>query len=228
MACSVAKGSQKTLFIHLASFIMAIHASQKTRPGMAGGYSQRMQREGPWMTVACQGLGASVWYPCKDHQSDEPNNGATLSITVDSSLVAVGNGRLKEKKSNGGTITWTWEVKDPINNYNIIPYIGKYVTWHEDYNGEKGKLDCDYWVLDYDLEKAKKQFTQVDDMLKCFEYWMGPYPFYEDGYKLVETPHLGMEHQSAVAYGNKFMNGYLGRDLSGQRMGKRLGLYYCS
>jgi aminopeptidase N len=134
-------------------------------------------------------------------------------------LVAVGNGRLKEKRSNGGTTTWTWEVKDPINNYNIIPYIGKYVTWHEDYNGEKGKLDCDYWVLDYDLEKAKKQFTQVDDMLKCFEFWMGPYPFYEDGYKLVETPHLGMEHQSAVAYGNKFMNGYLGRDLSGSGWG---------
>lgn len=190
-------------------------------PPWDGGWIFTKDAEGrPWMTVACQGLGASVWYPCKDHQSDEPNNGATLSITVDSSLVAVGNGRLKEKKSNGGITTWTWEVKDPINNYNIIPYIGKYVTWHEDYNGEKGKLDCDYWVLDYDLEKAKKQFTQVDDMLKCFEYWMGPYPFYEDGYKLVETPHLGMEHQSAVAYGNKFMNGYLGRDLSGSGWGK--------
>ncbi|HEV8508551.1 MAG TPA: M1 family metallopeptidase, partial [Chitinophagaceae bacterium] len=190
-------------------------------PPWDGGWIFTKDAEGrPWMTVACQGLGASVWYPCKDHQSDEPNNGATLNITVDSSLVAVGNGRLKEKKSNDGSVTWIWEVKDPINNYNIIPYIGKYVTWHEDYSGEKGKLDCDYWVLDYDLEKAKKQFTQVDDMLKCFEYWMGPYPFYEDGYKLVETPHLGMEHQSAVAYGNKFMNGYLGRDLSGSGWGK--------
>jgi len=178
-------------------------------------------RKRPWMTVACQGLGASVWYPCKDHQSDEPDNGATLSITVDDSLVAVGNGRLKEKKSNhNGTTTWTWEVKSPINNYNIIPYIGNYVTWHEDYNGEKGKLDCDYWVLDYNLDKAKQQFTQVKDMLKCFEYWMGPYPFYEDGYKLVEAPHLGMEHQSAVAYGNGFMNGYRGRDLSGSGWGK--------
>ena len=190
-------------------------------PPWDGGWIFTKDAEGrPWMTVACQGLGASVWYPCKDHQSDEPNNGATLNITVDSSLVAVGNGRLKEKKSNDGSVTWIWEVKDPINNYNIIPYIGKYVTWHEDYSGERGKLDCDYWVLDYDLEKAKKQFTQVDDMLKCFEYWMGPYPFYEDGYKLVETPHLGMEHQSAVAYGNKFMNGYLGRDLSGSGWGK--------
>jgi aminopeptidase N len=191
-------------------------------PPWDGGWIFTKDAKGrPWMTVACQGLGASAWYPCKDHQSDEPDNGATLNITVADSLVAVGNGRLKEKRSgNNGTTTWTWEVKSPINNYNIIPYIGKYVTWHEDYPGEKGKLDCDYWVLDYDLEKAQKQFTQARDMLKCFEFWMGPYPFYEDGYKLVETPHLGMEHQSAVAYGNKFMNGYLGRDLSGSGWGK--------
>ena len=206
--------------IHSISIIYHGNPRIAKNPPWDGGWIFTKDAEGrPWMTVACQGLGASVWYPCKDHQSDEPDNGASLSITIDSSLVAVGNGRLKEKKSNDGTATWTWEVKDPINNYNIIPYIGKYVTWHEDYNGEKGNLDCDYWVLDYDLEKAKKQFTQVDDMLKCFEYWMGPYPFYEDGYKLVETPHLGMEHQSAVAYGNKFMNGYLGRDLSGSGWG---------
>jgi aminopeptidase N len=175
----------------------------------------------PWMTVACQGLGASVWYPCKDHQSDEPDNGATLTVIVPDTLVAVGNGRLKSKsEKTEKLVSYTWEVKAPINNYTIIPYIGKYVTWHENYAGEKGNLDCDYWVLDYDLEKAKKQFTQARDMLKCFEYWMGPYPFYEDGYKLVEAPHLGMEHQSAVAYGNKFMNGYLGRDLSGTGWGK--------
>jgi aminopeptidase N len=191
------------------------------RPPWDGGWIFTVDEKGrPWMTVACQGLGASVWYPCKDHQSDEPDNGATLSITISDTLVAVGNGRLKEKQSNNnGTTTWTWQVKSPINNYTIIPYIGKYVTWHENYNGEKGKLDLDYWVLDYDLEKAKKQFTQVKDMMKCFEYWMGPYPFYEDGYKLVETSHLGMEHQSAVAYGNHFMNGYLGRDLSGSGWG---------
>jgi aminopeptidase N len=206
--------------VHSISIIYHGNPRIAKNPPWDGGWIFTKDGEGrPWMTVACQGIGASVWYPCKDHQSDEPDNGASLSITVDSSLVAVGNGRLKEKKSNDGTTTWTWEVKDPINNYNIIPYIGKYVTWHEDYNGEKGNLDCDYWVLDYDLEKAKKQFTQVDEMLKCFEYWMGPYPFYEDGYKLVETPHLGMEHQSAVAYGNKFMNGYLGRDLSGSGWG---------
>ncbi len=209
--------------IHTLTIIYHGNPRVAVNPPWNGGWSFTRDALGrPWMTVTCQGLGASVWYPCKDHQSDEPDKGATLSITVADSLIAVGNGRLKEKKSNNnGTTTWEWEVKAPINNYNIIPYIGKYVTWHEDYNGEKGKLDCDYWVLDYDLEKAKKQFSQVDDMLKCFEYWMGPYPFYEDGYKLVETPHLGMEHQSAIAYGNKFMNGYLGRDLSGSGWGMK-------
>ena len=169
----------------------------------------------PWMTVTCEGTGASVWYPCKDYLGDEPDNGASLSITVPDTLVAVGNGRLKEKKSNGdGTATYTWAVINPINNYDIIPYIGKYVTWHEDYNGEKGKLDCDFWVLDYNLSKAKIEFLAVDSMLKCFEYWFGPYPFYEDGYKLVDAPHLGMEHQSAVAYGNSYRKGYSGKDLS--------------
>ncbi len=188
-----------------------------------GGWVWSKDKQGrPWMTVACQGLGASVWYPCKDHQSDEPDSGASINITVPDSLVAVANGRLVTKTpNNNGTTTYAWQVKNPINNYNIVPYIGKYVTWHETFAGEKGNLDCDYWVLDYDLEKAKKQFKQAPTMLKCFEYWFGPYPFYEDGYKLVEAPHLGMEHQSAVAYGNGFQNGYLGRDLSGTGWGNK-------
>jgi aminopeptidase N len=191
------------------------------KPPWDGGWIWKEDQNGnPWMSVACQGLGASVWYPCKDHQSDESDNGATLNIIVPDSLTAVGNGRLKEKiNNNNGTTTWTWEIKNPINNYNIIPYIGKYTNFNEVYNGEKGKLDCSYWVLDYNVEKAKEQFKQALPMLKCFEYWFGPYPFYEDGYKLVEAPHLGMEHQSAVAYGNNFENGYLGKDLSGTGWG---------
>ncbi|MBL7740108.1 MAG: M1 family metallopeptidase [Chitinophagaceae bacterium] len=196
---------------------------QAINPPWDGGWIWKKDEKGnPWMSVACQGLGASVWYPCKDHQSDEPDNGASLTIIAPDTLTAVGNGRLTNKKSNNdGTTSWTWEVKSPINNYNIIPYIGKYAHWHDEYNGEKGKLDLDYWVLDYNLEKAKQQFGRdVKPMLQCFEDWFGPYPFYEDGYKLVESPHLGMEHQSAVAYGNKYMNGYLGRDLSGSGWGK--------
>src|SRR5690606_24397353 len=177
----------------------------------------------PWMSVACQGRGASVWYPCKDHQSDEPDNGANLTIIVPDTLVAVGNGRNTEtRKFDGNRQAWTWTVKNPINNYNIIPSIGKYMTWKEDFKGEKGDLSINYWVLDYNLARAKQQFARdVPRMLKCFEYWFGPYPFYEDGYKLVESPHLGMEHQSAVAYGNRYKNGYLGMDLSGTGWGQK-------
>ena len=117
------------------------------------------------------------------------------------------------------TATYLWSVSSPINNYNIIPYIGKYVHFGETYNGENGPLDMDYWVLDSNLEKAKTHFADAPKMMKAFEYWFGPYPFYKDGYKLVDAPHLGMEHQSAVAYGNAYKNGYLGKDLSGSGWG---------
>lgn len=207
--------------IHKLQLFFSGIPREAVKPPWDGGWIWKKDQQGnPWMSVACQGLGASVWYPCKDHQSDEPDKGASLSITVPDTLVAVGNGRLQKKTSNNdGTTTWTWVVVNPINNYNIIPYIGKYSNFTEVYNGEKGRLDCSYWVLEEDLEKAKEQFKQVAQMLQCFEFWFGPYPFYEDGYKLVESPHLGMEHQSAVAYGNKFLNGYLGRDLSGTGWG---------
>lgn len=189
-----------------------------------GGWIFAKDKEGrPWMTVACQGLGASVWYPCKDHQSDEPDRGATLSVTVPDTLVAVANGRLiSETSATAGNRTFQWQVVNPINNYNLVPYIGKYVHWNDQYKGIAPKpLDLDYWVLDYNLEKAKPSFNRdVPRMLKAFEYWFGPYPFYEDGYKLVESSHLGMEHQSAIAYGNGFKNGYRGRDLSGSGWGK--------
>lgn len=175
----------------------------------------------PWMTVTCQGLGASIWYPCKDHQSDEPDNGASLAMTVPDTLMAVANGRLQsQKKNNDGTATYTWAVVNPINNYDIIPYIGKYVNFSETYTGEKGKLDLNYWVLDYNETKAKAYMpTEVHNMLKAFEYWFGPYPFYEDGYKLIDVPHTGMEHQSAVAYGNWYKPGYRQRDGSGTGWG---------
>jgi aminopeptidase N len=177
----------------------------------------------PWMTVTCQGLGASVWYPCKDHQSDEPDKGASLTMIVPDTLIAVTNGRLQFKKINGdGTATYKWAVVSPINNYNIIPYIGKYVNFSETYNGEKGKLDVNYWVLDYNLDKAKNYLpNEVHNMMKSFEYWFGPYPFYEDGYKLIDVPHTGMEHQSAVAYGNWYKPGYRGRDGSGTGWGMK-------
>jgi aminopeptidase N len=212
----IKEGSVETVLIkYEGTPRVAVH------PPWDGGWIWTKDKDGrPWMSVACEGLGASVWFPCKDHLSDEPDSGVSLSITVPDSLVAIGNGRLREKKANGnGTSTYTWVVVNPINSYDIIPYIGKYVNWSEQYPGLKGNLDCNYWVLDYNLEQAKTQFKQVDTMLDAFEYWMGPYPFYEDGYKLVEAPHLGMEHQSNVGYGNHFENGYLGRDLSGTGWG---------
>jgi len=142
-----------------------------------------------------------------------------MKIITPKDLTGVGNGKLISKTTENDKNVFVWEVKNPINLYNLAPVIGKFAHFSEIYNGEKGKLNCDYYVLDYNLEKAKIQFQQVKSMLKSFEYWFGPYPFYEDSYKLVETPHLGMEHQSNVAYGNHYLNGYLGRDLSGTGVG---------
>ena len=192
-------------------------------PPWDGGWIFTKDEKGrPWMTVACQGLGASVWYPCKDHQSDEPDQGATIQVKIPDTMVAVANGKLIAKENqHNGIVVYTWQVKDPINNYNIVPYIGTYVHFSDNYIGETEKnLSLDYWVLDYNLEKAKKQFGRdVKRMMKAFEYWFGPYPFYEDGFKLVESSHLGMEHQSATAYGNHYEDGYLGSDLSGSGWG---------
>ncbi len=200
----------------LTVYYHGIPRAAKNAPWDGGWIWKKDSKGNPWMSVACQGLGASVWYPCKDHQSDEPNNGAGLHITVPDSLQAVGNGRLRGTvKNNDGTTTWNWQVGSPINTYNLVPYIGKYAHWSEVHEGAAGKLDCDYWVLAHNEAKARAHFKQVPFMLKCFEEWLGPYPFYADGYKLVEAPHLGMEHQSAVAYGNKYQNGYLGMDRSG-------------
>lgn len=185
-----------------------------------GGWVFKKDKNGnPWMSVADEGIGASIWLPTKDIWSDEPDNGITMKIITTNDLVGIGNGKLISKKAEGSKTAYTWEVKNPINAYSIIPNIGKYVNFNDVYEGEKGKLDLDYWVIDYNLDKAKKQFTQVKPMMKAFEYWFGPYPFYEDSYKLVESPYLGMEHQSNVAYGNKFENGYLGSDLSGTGVG---------
>ncbi len=187
-----------------------------------GGLIWTKDKDGkPWITIACQGLGASVWYPCKDIQSDEPDS-AEIYITSPSELVAVSNGRLRNKIDNDdGTTTTSWAVVNPINNYDLIPYIGKYVHFGEIYKGEKGDLTMDYWVIDSNLVRAKKQFEDAPRMMKAFEYWFGPYPFYEDGYKLIDAPHLGMEHQSAIAYGNGYMNGYHGTDLSGSGWGMK-------
>ncbi|MGZ3863898.1 MAG: M1 family metallopeptidase [Bacteroidia bacterium] len=203
-------------------FIVYYHGKPRVakHPPWDGGLILKKDKNNnPWISIACQGLGASVWYPCKDHQSDEPDS-AALHITCPDTLVAVGNGRLRSRIQNKDkTATYNWAVTSPINSYCIIPYIGKYVHFGEVYQGEAGNLDMDYWVLEENLEKAKNQFKDAPKMMKALEYWFGPYPFYKDSYKLVDAPHLGMEHQSATAYGNFYQNGYLGRDLSGTGWG---------
>jgi aminopeptidase N len=163
----------------------------------------------PFVATACQGLGASVWWPNKDHQSDEVDS-MLISISVPKGLKDVSNGRLRKvTELSDGYTRFDWFVANPINNYDVAANIADYVYFSDTYDGEKGKLTTDFWVLPYNLEKAKIHFgDNVKPMLKAFEYWFGPYPFYEDGYKLVETPHLGMEHQSATAYGNHYVNGY--------------------
>jgi aminopeptidase N len=168
-----------------------------------------------WISIACQGLGASVWFPCKDSQYDEPQNGVEMTYFVPKGLKCVSNGKMVEANYTSKLEDkFVWRVINPINNYCMIPYIGDYVNIHEHTKGENGMLELDYWVLRGHEEKAKQQFAQVPKVIEAMEYWFGPYPFYEDGYQLVEAPHLGMEHQSAVAYGNGFKNGYLGKDLS--------------
>jgi aminopeptidase N len=193
----------------------------KKAPWDGGIVWARDKQHNPWISIACQGLGASVWYPCKDYQGDEPDS-AEMHITAPSDLISISNGRLRSKiDNNDGTSTYTWAVVNPINNYDFIPYIGKYTHFGEIYKGEKGNLTLDYWVLDSNVTKAKKEFAEVPRMMKAFEYWFGPYPFYEDGYKLIDAPYLGMEHQSAVAYGNGYQNGYHGMDLSGTGVGMK-------
>jgi aminopeptidase N len=171
------------------------------------------------ISTSCQGLGSSVWWPCKDHMYDEPDS-MMISVTVPANMKDISNGVLRSVTDNkDSTKTFNWFVRNPINNYGVNMNVANYESWDEIYKGEKGDLPVSYYVLPENLEKAKVQFKQVPMMLKAFEHWFGPYPFYEDGYKLVEVPYLGMEHQSSVTYGNGYKNGYLGRDLSGTGWG---------
>jgi aminopeptidase N len=169
-----------------------------------------------FIVTTCQGIGASIWWPNKDHGSDEPDRGMRVSVTVPENLTAVSNGRLKktDHSSVDKTKTFHWEVINPINNYGVNVNIGNYVNFSEKYNGKGGVLDMDYWVLAHQKDAAVKQFKEARRMMEAFEYWFGKYPFYEDSYKLVAVSYPGMEHQSSVTYGNWFRNGYLQRDVS--------------
>ena len=193
---------------------------EAVNPPWDGGITWRKDNNGnDFIASSCQGLGASVWWPNKDHMYDEVEN-MLISVNVPGNLTNVSNGRLQSvKKQKDGTKTFNWYVSNPINNYGVNINIGDYVNFSEKYKGEKGDLDCSYYVLRDNLKTAKEHFKDAPKMLKALENWFGPYPFYEDSYKLVETPYLGMEHQSSVTYGNGYKMGYQGNDLSGTGWG---------
>ena len=232
------------------SFKAYYHGKPKIakNPPWDGGFIwTKDEKENLWIAVACQGTGASLWWPCKDYQGDEPDKGTALKLKNMESVQIVSNGTyLNEQQRNNeelpiietiiyqdGTMLTNsdvqfnyendkisnWSVRNPINTYNVTFYIGNYSSWTDTLIGEKGTLNLSFYPLKYNEEKARKQFAVTKQMLHCFEYWMGPYPFYEDGYKLVEAPYLGMEHQSAIAYGNHYKMGYNGMDRSGTGVG---------
>ena len=209
------KGATKTLTVYYHG-----RPTVAERPPWDGGLIWARDPDGrTWISTACQGLGASVWWPTKDTQADEPDS-QRVAITVPDSLEAVGNGRLRGVERPGdGWATWEWFVASPINNYDVAPYVGRYAQFTDTYLGEGGVLTLDFRPLAQHLEVAREQWQQTKPMLQCFESWFGPYPWYHDGYRLIEAPHLGMEHQSAVAYGNGYRNGYKGTDLSGTGWG---------
>ena len=199
--------TQKLRFYYSGNPIVA-----KRAPWDGGFVFEKDSNGKDWIGVAVQGTGASLWFPCKDSQTDEPDNGSTIKVAVPNGLMNVSNGKfIGQQDLKNGYTRWDWEVKNPINNYDITVNIGDYVHFGERYKN----LDLDYYVLRENEAKARVQFEQVKPMMDCFQSKFGTYPFAEDGYKLVETHYLGMEHQSAVAYGNKYQNGYLGNDLSG-------------
>lgn len=197
---------------------------ESKNPPWEGGISWRKDKNGkPFVATTCQGIGASIWWPNKDHGYDEPDDGMEILATVPETLTAVSNGRLIETRSNleKKTRTFVWRVTQPINNYCVNINIGDYANYSDTYEGEAGTLTMDYWVLSYQLEVAQKHFREAPRVIRAFEHWFGKYPFYEDSYKLVEVPYLGMEHQSSVTYGNGYQNGYRGSDLSRTGVGMK-------
>ena len=201
------RGESSTIRVYYEGFPTAAN-----NPPWDGGFVwAKDDQVRPWVGVACEGDGASLWWPNKDHLSDEPDS-MSIKVAVPDGLMCISNGNLRKKEPYyPGYTLWDWFVSYPINNYNVSINIGHYASFSDIYIAEDGdSLELDYYVLDYNLEKAKVHFEQVKPMLACYEKYFGKYPFWNDGYALIETPYLGMEHQSGIAYGNNYMRGYLG------------------
>ncbi len=211
------KGATEEVVVHYSG-----HPKEAVNAPWDGGISWDKDKNGKHFVASSnQGIGASIWWPNKDHMYDEPDSMA-ISVRVPSDLINVSNGRLKKTETHKDeTKTWHWYVQNPINNYGVNINIADYVHFGEVYDGEAGPLDMDYWVLSYNLDKAREHFKDAPRSMEAFEHWFGPYPFYEDSFKLVEVPYLGMEHQSSVTYGNEYKKGYLGNDMSGTGWGMK-------
>lgn len=188
------------------------YSGTPVQTGRFGGFTFGTDPSGhPWIYTACEGIGASIWWPNKDQWRDEVES-MQISVAIPNDLVDVSNGRFQGKTDLGdGYTRWDWLVHYPINNYDVSVNIGNY----QHFSDKMGDLDMDFYALPEDLEKARKQFSQAKGMIEAYEHYFGEYPFKKDGYKLVEVPYSGMEHQSAVTYGNHFANGYLERDWTG-------------
>ena len=188
------------------------YSGTPVQTGRFGGFTFGTDPSGhPWIYTACEGIGASIWWPNKDQWRDEVET-MQISVAIPNDLVDVSNGRFQGKTDLGdGYTRWDWLVHYPINNYDVSVNIGNY----QHFSDKMGDLDMDFYALPEDVEKARKQFAQAKGMIEAYEHYFGEYPFKKDGYKLVEVPYSGMEHQSAVTYGNHFANGYLERDWTG-------------
>jgi aminopeptidase N len=188
------------------------YSGNPVESGRFGGITFRKDSSGhDWINTACEGQGASIWWPNKDQWRDEPEN-MEISVSIPNRLVDVSNGKFVRKTDLGdGYTRWDWHVQYPINNYDVSMNIGNY----EHFSDRLGDLPLDFYALPEDLEKAKKQFVQAKGMIEAYQHYFGEYPFKKDGYKLIEAPYSGMEHQTAVTYGNHFANGYLERDWTG-------------
>lgn len=210
-AIDILKGKQKMIEV----FYQGKPIIAKNAPWDGGFTWAKDEKKNNWVAVSCEGIGASLWWPNKDHLSDEPDS-MRVSFTIPKELTFVGNGILEEDITNKEYRTMTWKISYPINNYNVTFNIGKYTNFKDKYFSieDSSELVLDYWVMPYNLEKAKIHFEQVKPMLAAFEKYFGKFPFWNDSYKLVETPYLGMEHQTAIAYGNKYKTGYNGYDFS--------------
>jgi aminopeptidase N len=208
---------EKQLKNNIDNIIVYYHGKPKiaVRPPWEGGFVWTQDKKGnDWVAVACENIGASLWYPNKDHLSDKPDS-MMISCTVPSNLKCISNGNLINTiPVDNNSTKYVWFISYPILNYNATICIGNYINFYDYYIHDNDSLRLDYYVFDYNLDKAKKQFKQVKPLLKCYEKFFGPYPFPKDGYALIETPFAGMEHQSAIAYGNYYKNGYAGEDYS--------------